>query len=419
MFLEKAYLTSDIIRMQLPNGVTIITKEIYPAKVACFGVWIRSGSIDEPEDLKGISHFVEHMLFKRTPKRGLGEISRQINALGGYLNGSTSYTFTNYWVVVPSKYFDVALDIQTDAVLNPIFDDYDIEKERKVILEEIKMGMDSPSNFLFDKLLEEAYKKHPLRHSILGYEDILNKIDKNTLKKYYTEKYVPNNIVITAVGDIKSEEVIKSVTNLYGGLKNVPLSVNLFDADEPRQAGFRYKEYTGDVKKAYLMMAFHIPTLLHRDIYALDLLAVAMGEGLSSRLNVVLKEKKMLVNYIYTGILSGNYPGLFLIEANLDKEDVKKAVEEIFKEIDKVKYKLIPNQELKKAKNLFLSDYIFSQEAVEEQSENIGYYEIAGDCMLSEEFPKRMLEVEAKDMRKVAQDYLNRENCSVAVYLPK
>lgn len=418
MFLEKAYLTSDITRTQLPSGLTVITKEIYPAKVACFGVWIKRGSLEEKNEERGISHFIEHMLFKRTPKRGLGEISRQINSLGGYLNGATSYSFTNYWVVAPSKYLDVAMDIQTDAVLNPIFDDYDIEKERKVIIEEIKMGEDTPSNYLFDKLMENAYLKHPLKHPVIGYEEVLNKIDKNKLRDFYSKNYTVNNMVITVVGDIKSEEVLSSVSDLYKHLPEIK-DGEVCEEGEPKQAQYRYKEYYADIRKAYIAVGFHISSVIHRDIYALDLLSVVLGAGLSSRLNVALKEKKQLVNYIHSGILSGRFPGLLLIEANLEKQSVDEAINEIFIEIDKIKNKPVPPLEVKKSKNLFLSDYIFSQETVEGQCETLGYYEILGDCMLAEDYPKRVLEVSSHDISRVANDYLRKENCTITAYLPK
>ena len=171
-----AALSSDVNRYVLDNGLVILTKEVYPSNVAFLSLWARVGSTYENDEQAGISHFVEHMLFKNTRKRKVGQVAQEIHALGGYLNGFTSFDCTAYWMVIPGSAFSKALEIQHDAAFNPVFDPGEVEKERNVIIEEIKMYKDRPADYLSEKVMQQAMQKHRYGRSIIGFEDTLNTI---------------------------------------------------------------------------------------------------------------------------------------------------------------------------------------------------------------------------------------------------
>lgn len=414
VFLES--LSSEVSKTVFDNGLTLLAKEIYPVSAVCLGVWVKTGSLDEPEEKLGISHMVEHMLFKNTKNRKVGQIAMEVHSLGGYLNGFTSYDCTCFWIVLPGRFFDTALDIQADAILNPVFSPAEVAKEKKVIIEEMHMYDDRPECHCFDKLMKLAYTKHKMRHPIVGYENTVRDISAQSLISYYKRFYNAGNIVVVAAGNIKISKIINKVSLAFKELDKGFLNKRKLSL-EPLQKAPRRLKIAGDVKNVHLIMGFHIPSLFQEDIFPLDILSTILGDGLSSRLNVSLREDKGIVSSISASILAEQYPGLFMIEAVSELENKNKVEEAIWKEIEKIKINPASSEEILKAKNMLESDFIFSQEVVQNQARRLGYFEILGDYKFSDIYLKKLLEVNQKDISRAAGRYLNLNNSNTVEYL--
>ncbi len=412
-----AVLASDITRKVLDNGLTILVKEVYPASVISLSIWARVGSVDETDEIAGISHFVEHMLFKNTKTRGVGQIAREIHSLGGYMNGFTSYDCTCYWIVLPSRYFETALDIQADAILNPLFLQEEVEKERRVIIEELKMYEDRPDAYCFERLMDLAYSRHRYKRSIIGFEDVLLNLGTEDISDYYHGYYKPNNMAVVLVGDVRTGDALRKISETLGKLRPGEIPWNPSPA-EPPQKELRTRAMKGDIKNAHLMMGYHVPDIFSRDSFACDLLSTIMGEGRSSRLYQSLREKRRLVNCITAGVFVEKYPGLFTVEAVLEPRKVDSAREAIFQEVERIQAEGVTEEELQKAKNIAEARYVFSQETVEGQSKKLGYFEIIGDYTLADRYVKKLYSVTREDILRVSHTYLQRENLSVVSYLP-
>jgi zinc protease len=412
-----ALLASQVTRKTLKNGLTVLVKEVYPASVVCLSIWAKVGSCREDDAKAGISHFVEHMLFKGTKNRQVGKIAQEIHGLGGYINGFTSYDCTCYWIVLPSAYFTTALEIQADAVRNPLFLPEEVEKEGSVIIEEIKMYQDRPESFCYEKLMALAFTKHRYRRPIAGYEDVVASLRCGDLVDFYNSYYRPNNMAVVIVGDVTTEKAVRAVNRCFGGMTraDIPSSPS---PSEPQQRKGRSRSYEGDIRSSHLQMGFHAGGIFHPETHACDLLASILGEGRSSRLHQSLREKSALVTGISSSILAEREEGIFMIEAAMDRKNIREARRIILQEIDKVKEQGVTGYELEKAKNMVESSYIFSQETVEGLCKKLGYYEMMGDFTLTDTYIQKLYEVTLEEIQAVARKYLVEKNLSVVEYTP-
>jgi len=412
-----ALLASQVTRKTLNNGLTVLVKEVYPASVVCLSIWAKVGSCREDDAKAGISHFVEHMLFKGTKNRQVGKIAQEIHGLGGYINGFTSYDCTCYWIVLPSAYFTTALEIQADAVRNPLFLPEEVEKEGSVIIEEIKMYQDRPESFCYEKLMALAFTRHRYRRPIAGYEDVVASLRCGDLVDFYNSYYRPNNMAVVIVGDVTTEKAVRAVSRYFGGMTRADIPQGHSPAEPPQRRG-RSKSYEGDIRSSHLQMGFHAGGIFHPETHACDLLASILGEGRSSRLHQSLREKSALVTGISSSILAEREEGIFMIEAAMDRKNIKEARLTIMQEIEKVKEHGVTEYELEKAKNMVESSYIFSQETVEGLCKKLGYYEMMGDFTLTDTYIQKLYEVTLEEIQAVARKYLVEKNLSVVEYTP-
>lgn len=407
-------LASEIVSDELPNGIKVLVKQVYPARVANLGVWVKVGSVNESDRVAGISHFIEHMLFKGTEKRAVGQIAKEIHGCGGYMNAFTDFECTCYWIVLPSKYLDVALDVQADAFLNSTFDEVELHKECQVIIEELKMYEDRPEAFAFEKLMPMAYKKHPYGRPIIGFEPTLRSTTRQDLFDYFHDHYQAGNMFITLVGDVEPTRSIRKIKNAFKSMPKGSPKMTL--PAEPPQTEFRKSQIDGDIARTHIQMAFHVPEATHEDLHALRVLATLLGEGRSSRLSQSLREKNQWVDSAQAGIFAQRDPGLFYTSFVLEDRHVENVEKGAWHEIERLKKELISPEELLKAQNMTESEYVFAQETVEGQGRNLGYYEMLGDYTLGEKFLKKLFQVKPEDVRNAAQKYFKRENCSEIVY---
>lgn len=408
-----------ISKVTLENGMTLIVKENHAAPLVAIDAWVRAGAMNEGDENNGISHFFEHMLFKGTEKRKAGEISLEIESVGGYSNAATSKDYTHYYVVVPSEHFDLALDVLADVIMNPAFDREEIERERKVILEEKRRSMDNPRASVFNLLYEIAYLEHPYRRTVLGTMESISGIERGDFFAYHREYYAPNNMAVIVVGDVSRDEVISKARLAFKDFERRALPEQEYPK-EGEQEGVRRKTIEKDVEQSYLAIAFHGPSGEHEDGYALDVLATILGSGRSSRLYQRLKEEKRLVTDVDAFFLTQKEPGLFFVFATLKEENLGIVEVEIIAEISNLVREPATEEELERAKTFLTTDYAYETETNRDQAEAMGYYEtIAGDYGLALDYPKMVRKVSSRDVQRVAERYLSGGDYSIAIVKPE
>ncbi|NQU74324.1 MAG: insulinase family protein [Candidatus Omnitrophica bacterium] len=412
---------NEIERKVLSNGLILLIKESHKAPVVAIEVHVKTGSATEYGYLgSGISHFVEHMLFKGTPKRPkAGDIGREIKSLGGYSNGFTSHDTTGFYIVVPSEHTNNALEILKDILTESLFDPAELEKERGVILKEIRLNRDNPSRYLSSLIWSNMFKAHNYRFPVIGHEDLFKKLKRDDLLQYYKTRYIPDNIVLSIVGNIDSNEIAEKAEDLFGDIERVS-PPQIHSAQEPPQITNLEVKETRKLARAYISVGFHSVGVRDDDLFSLDVLAMILGQGEDSRLSKRLYKEKRLVYSIGSFNYTPKDPGIFTIKAVLEKANVEKTVNGILKEIERLKDHPITDKELKKAKNQVLSAYIFSRQTVQGQAGDLASGEvITGDYDFSKKYVSGIKAVNKKMLLEVARKYLTKENMAIIKLLPK
>lgn len=402
----------------LPNGMHLVVLENHSSPVVSIQAWVRVGSADEPEEMAGVSHLLEHMLFKGTEKRNVGEIAREIESNGGYINAFTTYDATVYYVTIASRYFETGIDVLADAIQNSSFVPDELEREKEVVIEEIKRSEDIPERKAMNDIFELAYKVHPYKRPIIGFADKVKAITRERLIDYYKKWYSPDNITLVVSGDADKEAILRAVEKYFGGFKKSGASAAL-RPQEPEQNALRVKVSKESVFETQLILAFHIPGVLDKDIYALDVLSSLMGEGDSSILYKEIKRNKELVNSIYTYTYTPRDTGLFIVGASLEAKDIENAIKSIWEEILKIRKHPPAYNELSRAKIKIESDFIYQKETVEGTARQLGYFEaIIGDVNYEKRYLEGLKNVNAEDIRQVAEKYLVPDNLSIVILGP-
>jgi zinc protease len=414
-----ASITEGARRFKLDNGLNVILKEDHSAPVASIQVWVKTGSANESDEEAGITHLIEHMIFKGTPTRKTGEIARSIESSGGEINAYTTFDRTVYFVEIDSDYFDTALDVLLDAVQHSVFDPTELEREKEVVLEEYRRSMDLPETRLSWSMLDLCYKKHPYKRPIIGYESSIESIDREDILEYIYKWYTADNMVLVAVGDFDSDDALNKI-RYY--IRDFPKrnGQSPSRAVEPEQTSPRSMILKSDVQQAYLDMSWHIPSITHPHTPALDLLETILGQGKSSRLYTSLKMERNLVRSIDAGSYSMADPGLFSVESTLNPENIKSALETIAGEINRITREPVTEQELSKAKKIAESGYLSEMEDMKGQARTLAYFEIMmGDMYKADEYLEQLKALSAKDIMKVAGLYLRSNNLSIGVMSPE
>ncbi|MCM8781622.1 MAG: insulinase family protein [Candidatus Omnitrophica bacterium] len=405
----------------MENGLVVLIKESHKLPLVAIEARIKSGSSTEQQyEGSGISHFVEHMLFKGTKNIPTpGAIEKQIKLLGGYINGFASYDSTGFQIIVPAEHLNSALEILKDILTEPLFNPHELEKERNVILKEIRLNRDEPTRYLSLLLWSNVFKAHSYRFPIIGYEPLFKKLKRKDLLHYYKTRYIPDNIILGIVGDVNTEIASKTVEVIFGGIAR-SFPIQAYCQHEPPQITAVEVEEEREISLAYLAMGFRSVAIRDKDLFSLDVLSIILGEGEDSRLfNRLYRQKKIVYS-----IGSSNYtlkdPGIFVVNAVLKKEDIQTAMAEIWKQIEDLKTKPITEQELEKAKNQVLSAYIFSRQTIQsEVSDLVNGEMLTGDYDFSKKYVEGIRKVTAAMVRDVATRYLKRESVTVVKLLPK
>ncbi len=406
-------------RTVLDNGMVCLVKEDRSAPVAAVQVWVGSGAIHEGEFLGGgLTHFIEHMIFKGTSNRPAGAISREISDAGGDINAYTSTDRTVFHVNLPAANWRVAVDVLADAVMNASLPEDEWERERDVILREMAMNRDSPERELSKLLWSTAYRVHPYRVPIIGYEEVFRSLTRDDLAGFFRRNYVPDASTVVVVGDVDAEEVEAYLRETFAPFARrarppVPLP------SEPPQIAPRFDRRTGDYEVARLAWAYHTTALDHPDTPALDVLADVVGSGRSSRLTQELKERRRLVHSIGAWSYTPRHPGLFGISAEFDPANEAAAVEAIQAEVDRWADGDFTEEEIGKARRSVLVGELSSLETMDGQASSYASGEFyAADPLFGERYLEQVEAVDADALRAVARKYLRTENRTLVVLSP-
>ncbi|MDP3028033.1 MAG: pitrilysin family protein [Deltaproteobacteria bacterium] len=405
-------------RFQLDNGLTVIIKENHAAPVAAIQIWVKAGSVYETDNEAGITHFIEHMIFKGTARRGPGEIARAIEAVGGDINAYTSLDYTVYHVAIGSKFFDVGLDILSDAVLHSSFDLLEIEREKMVVLEEIRMRQDQPSVKLFEAVMAKAYTVSPYRRPVIGFPETVQALTRDSILAYMKKRYTPSNLTVVVVGDVETADCISRINQAFSGMKGA--SAESVSLEEPPQDEVRTVLLKDEINESQLNMCFPIPGFNDPDSVALDVLASILGEGESSRLYRKLRDEASLVHDVGAYAFTPMGPGLFEVACSLDAEKSKEALQAALCEVYRLRYEAVSQDELDKAKLNIESVFIYAQERVQGQARKLGYFEtMAGDYREQANYLKKVTALTSEDIRRAAKKYLHPERLTFGLLVPK
>lgn len=403
----------------LENGLTIILREDHSAPVVSAQAWCRTGSIDEGPWLgAGLSHVLEHMLFKGTTTRGAGRIDQEIQAAGGYMNAYTSFDRTVYWINVPNTGTRVAIDILCDIMQNASLPADELTKELDVIRREMDMGQDDPVRRSGRRLFEVAYTKSPYRHTIIGYLDIFNQLKPDDIAGYYRSRYVPNNLFFVVVGDMDAAAVEAQIRSAFAHTKTRPLPPVVLP-EEPRQTAPREVIEEAPIELGHLHISWHIPELRHPDVPILDVLAVLLGAGRSSRLFREVREKQGLVHSVDAWTYNPGNPGLFGISAVIDGGKFSDARAAVLAEVERIHNQAISSAELVKAIKQFTAATLATRKTMQGQAQDLGgNWMAATDLNFSERYLAVVKRIHPKDLMSMARKYLNPANRTLYALLP-
>ncbi len=395
----------------LKNGLTVLVREDHTAPVVSAQFWVHAGSVTEGPWLgAGLSHVLEHMLFKGTTTRGVSQIAQEIEDKGGYINAYTSFEQTVFHIDIPSANWQTAVDILADCMMNATIPEEELVKEQKVILREMAMNEDDPDRRAGRLLWSTAYAVHPYRHPVIGYPDIYNRVTRQDVVNYYKKFYVPNNIVFVVVGDINADQVLAHLTELTKGFAMGAIEPPYVPA-EPPQLSARQRDEEMPIQLAYVDLAWHVPNISSPDVYPLDVLAIILGQGRSSRLYQDLREKRGLVHSIAANNYTPRYPGLFTVEAQTDADKREAAITAIREEIQRVRQQPVSPAEVQKAIKITVSQMLDRLKTMDGQASDIANNQfLLDDPNFSQTYLANIQRVTADDVQRVARTYLTDQN---------
>ncbi|MBI4823006.1 MAG: insulinase family protein [Nitrospirae bacterium] len=406
---------------KIPNGIKVLMVEDHKAPIAVFQIWYRVGSRNESSGKTGLSHLLEHMAFKGTPRYGSKTLSQMVQRFGGIDNAFTSKDYTVYFQRLPSNKIDLSIELESDRMQNLLLEENETLAELSVVMEERRLRYeDDPQSMLYEEVVSTAFRTHPYRTPIIGWMSDLEIIERQDLYDYYKNYYSPDNAVIIISGDINPDEMFKKVSERFSNIMPKPQrKINI--SKEPSQKGQRIVYLKKQAELPYILTAYHTPSFPDEDAYSLEVLAGVLSEGKSSRLyKSLVYEKKLALSTgaSYSGI--NKDPFLFFLETvalpNRDIEEVKQA---LFKEIEEIKLKPPTDFEVQKAKNQIESQFIMGQDSIFFQAQLIGMFEMAGDWRLMDKYIEGIRKVTPEDLQRVTKKYLHEDNRTVGILIPE
>ncbi len=408
-------------REVLDNGLTVLIDPIPTSPAVAIYALVKTGSATEGKYLgSGISHFVEHMLFKGTEDhKAVGAIAQEVMSLGGTINASTSFDYTMYTLDLPRDRFDRGLAIIADMLMNSAFNPEEVEKERTVILGEMRLYNDNPDRQLSQLLYSNAYQEHPYKHPVIGYEPLFKSITREGLWDYYKSTYIPNNIILAVAGNVDPGKILPLIKEAFKKYPARPYPLRQLPLEPERiTPGSVEKRYPTELTR--LSVAFGGVKLLHRDMFAMDVLSMILGQGETSRLYKNIYTNKKLVHSISAYNWTPQDRGLFEIGCLLDESKIEPTLAAVREEIENIRNNGIDPKELEKTKRQVLSEHIFNHQTASAVADDMSVNEaITGDFRFSEKYVEGIRSVIPQDIQRVAREYLTWDKRTVAVLKPE
>ncbi len=401
--------------------MTVLLEPMPSAPVVACNVWVGVGSADETPEQAGLAHVHEHMLFKGTDTRQVGEIARDVEASGGHINAFTSFDQTCYYVVMSSRFFERGLDILSDAIFHSSFDADELHRELEVIQEEIKRGEDNPNRVASRMLFETAFTTHPYRLPVIGTSESVDSFDRDDVLHFFQTHYVPQNMTLILAGDFDVDEAKERIDHYFGRAEDVDYTP-VTRPSEPPQDSPRATTDSRDIQQNHLRLAFHIPHILHEDIPALDLLSILLGYGDAAHLDKTLRRDEELFRRVFASAYTPKEPGLLVLGGDFQRADdhrpttlLKRLLEESFR----WRHETFDPDDIARAKTLLESQEIYSKQTIEGMAMKIGHYHmLTGDDAYEQQYYRALRAVTADDIQRVARRYLRADNTTAILLQP-
>jgi zinc protease len=407
----------DVFETVLENGLKVLIQEVRAVPVVSFMVWYKVGSRNESAGITGISHLLEHMMFKGTPKFGKGEIARQLQRNGASFNAGTSIDYTNYYEVLASDRLELALEIEADRMVNALIPEEEHQLEMTVVRSELERNEDNPHRALYQELFAQAFKAHPYHWPTIGWPSDVESIRTEQIREYYKRYYVPNNATAVVVGDVERDRALALVEKHFGGIPAGPEPPPVLTVEPPQLGERRFKiRKPGDTR--YLMIGYPIPALAHPDNYALDVLGMILGHGKTSRLYQALVEGTLATDTEAANETARD-PFLFIAQATASPETSLAALEQaLLGEIERLKVEPPAPAELDRARKQIQASFIYSRDSIRSLAQQLGYYETVGSRRYLDTYLECISGVTAEDVGRVARAYLREDAQNVGHYEP-
>jgi zinc protease len=404
----------------LDNGLVLLVKGGTGQGLVAIDVKILAGSsLEGKYQASGISHLVEHMLFKGTKDRPAGAIEKEVKSYGGIINGSTSADITDYHILLPPQYLPQGLSLLKDMLLNAAFDPRELAKEKDVVLKEINLNEDEPQSRLFKRLNETAYMRHPYKYPTIGYADRLRALTRDDVAGYYNKMYVPNRMVLSIVGGVDVSDAVEKASAEFGAFRPPDYSSVGPLPVEPSQTNPRRLQEDSRVNLAYLAVGFHSTGILDDDLFAMDVLSMILGRGDNSRLNKNLLKDARIVYSISSWNNTPRDPGIFMVNAVLDGSNADRVEDAVMAQIDKLRKEDVSDGELEAARRMAIADLVSSLKTVDAEADDMGSnYILTGSPDFSRRYVEGVQAVSKDDIRRVANKYLKRSAMTAVRLVP-
>lgn len=398
---------------KLNNGMTFVSERIQFVRSIALGIWIKSGSRYESEDINGISHYIEHMMFKGTEKRSAKELAEQMDRVGGQINAFTSKEYTCFYTVSLDEHFDDSLDILHDMLKNSKFTPQDISKEKGVILEEINMYEDAPDELVIDELHSKVWQGHSLSKPILGTMDSLENINRDKILNYYNDMFVPENMVICIAGNFEYDTVLNMLNETFGSwVDHKPNMNQVLDVPYHSTITTRYK----DIEQVHSCLSFNGLPLGHKDVYPLSIFSTMFGGGVSSRLFQKIREEAGLTYSIYSYTTSFLNAGLFSVFTALNPNQFEEVLKRVINEVNLIKETKFTKDELSTTKEHLKSSIILGLESSSSRMSSLGKSQLLlGRVRTPDEIIEKINAVTEEDIYDTIHQVLDFSNISISI----
>jgi predicted Zn-dependent peptidase len=403
----------NVRREVLPNGLIVLTEEMPYIRSVSLGIWVKTGSRYEEAEFNGISHFIEHMVFKGTRSRSAEDIARQVDSIGGNMDAFTAKECISFDIKVLDEHVPLSLDILSDLVLNPVFSTDDISRERGVILEEIKMDEDNPDYLVHEIFTQNFWKDHPLGKPILGTKETVRRFEQEILQRYWSRFFIPNNMIISAAGNLKHEEFVQQVSKRF---LDLPQGKNGFHQAPPKIHPRIVMRNKKALEQVQICVGVPSHSISHERRYSSFILSTLLGGGMSSRLFQNIRERQGLAYAIYSELNPYRDTGCLSVYAGTSRETAPKVVQSIVAEFAKLKTEPVPEEELRRSKDQLKGSLMLSLESSMSRMSNLARQEMYFDRFLSQnEIIERIEGVTKEELMQTANEFFRRESLAVTV----